>query len=62
MQNSSPRTDLCDIVDGNTVGSFDASTGSYSFKSDDLEGVPEGVYTFEITMQAGTGATLVDTF
>ena len=61
MQETSPRTDLCNIVDGDTVGSFDESTGNYSFKSQDFVGYPEGVYIFEVTTVAGA-VTLVDTF
>ena len=61
MQASSPRTDLCDITDGDTVGSFDTSNGSYSFKSYDLIDYPQGQYTFEFTLVVGA-VTRIDTF
>ena len=31
MLASSPRTDLCSIIDGLTIGAFDTFTGNYSF-------------------------------
>lgn len=54
MAASSPRTDLCDVVDGDSVGKFDLTTLTYSFTSVDVVGFPEGVYTFEITTVFGS--------
>lgn len=53
MTASSPRTDLCNIVEGSTVGVFDPISGNYSFKSTDNAGFPPGSYTFEITGTSG---------
>ena len=66
MQESSPRTDLCDIfdfIDGTvqTLGNFKESSGDYYFRSKDVVGLLGGVYTFEVTTVAGP-ATVVDTF
>lgn len=51
---SSPRTDLCSIIDGSTIGAFDPLTGDYSFQSTDLASYPKGLYQFEITGTVGT--------
>ena len=54
MLSSSPRTDLCSIIDGSTIGAFDPLTGDYSFHSTDLANYPKGLYQFEITGTVGT--------
>ena len=51
---SSPRTDLCAIIDGSTIGAFNTLTGDYSFQSTDLANYPKGLYQFEITGTVGT--------
>ena len=50
---SSPRTDLCNIVLGSTVGAFNSITGGYTFKSIDNINFPPGSYTFQITGTSG---------
>ena len=62
LTSDSPRTDLCEISDGNTVGAFNTATGDYTFKSDDSVTYPPGVYTFEITAAVGDGPTKTATF
>ena len=42
----SPRTDLCNVVEGATVGAFNSITGSYTFKSIDIINFPPGSYVF----------------
>ena len=48
-----PRTDICSITDGDTVATFDSSTGNYEFTSIDMASYPAGVYTFTITGTVG---------
>ena len=48
-----PRTDICDISDGQTDGFFDISNGSYSFISIDTVNYPPGNYQMEITGTSG---------
>ena len=50
---SGPRSDLCDISDGFTVGQLDMN-GVYTFQSNDVGAYPAGDYVFEITGTAGT--------
>lgn len=50
----SPRTDLCNIISGSTVGAFSSATGDYTFTSTDTISFPEGSYTFSITGKTGT--------
>jgi len=58
MSDDSPRTDLCNLSNGDiTISSFDTNTGEYSFLSTDPEGFPFGVYTFEITSELITDPT-----
>ena len=47
------RTDICEIVDGNTVATFDPATGDYTFTSFDMANYPAGGYTFTITGTVG---------
>ena len=54
MVASSPRTDLCQLIDGSTIGAFNTLTGDYSFQSTDLANYPKGLYQFEITGTVGT--------
>ena len=51
--NSGPRLDLCSIVDGLTLGTFDPATGNYAFESTDTANYPPGVYNFEFTGTVG---------
>lgn len=51
-----PRTDLCDISDGDTEGSFDTANASYTFVTTDTVNYPAGVYTFEITANVYTSS------
>ena len=48
-----PRTDICEIVDGDTVATFDPATGDYTFTSIDMANYPAGDYTFTITGTVG---------
>ena len=48
-----PRTDICSITDGDTVATFDSSTGNYEFTSIDMANYPAGPYTFTITGSVG---------
>ena len=45
---------MCDISEGDTRGSFDETTGDYSFKSFNLVDFPVGVYNFQITIAYGS--------
>ena len=46
--NTGPRTDMCDVDTGGSVGIFDTTTGVYEFYSEDKEEFPPGTYTFFI--------------
>ena len=62
---SSPRADLCDPLDTESAFSaFDSSTGQLQFRTNDPAAYPNGVYSFEITANVGSGptATAVSTF
>ena len=45
--------DLCQVIDEDTVGSFDTATGNYQLKSTDIENFAEGHYELEITGALG---------
>ena len=64
MTAGSPRTDLCDVTDDLSSGSFDTATGTYSFFTSNEVDYPAGTYAFEITADVGTGPTksVVSTF
>ena len=57
MPLGSPRTDLCDISDGDTKGTINPETGIYTFRSVNINDYPTGTYTFELTASIGTGPT-----
>ena len=48
-----PRTDLCSIIDGDTVGAFDITKGAFNFNSIDMANFPAGTYPMEITATSG---------
>ena len=45
---SGPRDDLCEINDGTTLATFEETNGYYYLESDDITGVPQGAYAFDI--------------
>ena len=45
--------DLCSIIDGSTVGAFDAIKGIYTFKSLDMVNFKPGTYEMQITGKSG---------
>ena len=47
------RTDLCSIIEGDTVGAFDPATGAYTFNSIDMANFPADTYQMEITATSG---------
>ena len=49
-----PRTDICSITSGATVGTFEPASGNFQFESTDMANFPPGVYQFEITGTVGT--------
>ena len=58
---SGPRSGLCSISDGSTIGTFASSTGDYSFESYDVPNYPEGPYVFQITGTTGSNLDVTDT-
>ena len=48
---------LCNFADGTNSGTFEPTTGDYSFEFTDYLTYPPGVYTFTITASVGTGPT-----
>ena len=53
--------DLCTIADGLSTGVFDASTGGYTFTSNDnMPVVVPGVYNFQITATVGSTVSTVN--
>ena len=57
---SGPRTDLCDLIEWTTVGTFNVVTGGYTFQSFDVPNVPAGDYVFEVTGTIGTYGDVTD--
>ena len=57
---SGPRTDLCSIIDGSTVGNFNSENGYYSFQSVDIDNYPIGDYHFRITITSGLTVEFFD--
>ena len=55
------RTDICEIVDGDSVATFDPATGDYTFTSFDMANYPAGDYTFTITGTVGA-KSVTETF
>ena len=55
LDEGSPRRDLCSIIEGTTVASFDTGGGDFSFQSQDVEKIPAGTYVFRITASTGVG-------
>ena len=55
----SPRTDICSITDGSTVGTFDPTTGNFQFQSINPSGYPIGIYQFEITGTVGDKSDVI---
>ena len=55
LDDSSPRKDLCTIIEGTTVSSFDSASGDFSFQSKEVERIPAGTYVFRITASTGVG-------
>jgi hypothetical protein len=47
-------TDLCEITEGSTVAKFESTTGKYSLSTEDVTGVPQGSYQFEIVAEVGS--------
>ena len=52
--NIGPRSDMCDVEESDSVGSFNSDTGSYEFYSEDSQEFPPGTYTFTITGSIGS--------
>ena len=57
---SGARLDLCDLIDGNSMSSFDTTTGHYEFKTTDIANYPPGDYVFRITGTSGLNSNFVD--
>lgn len=47
------RTDICSTTDGDTVATFDSTTGDYTFTSYDMANYAAGDYVFTITGTVG---------
>ena len=54
---ASPRTDICDISqgqEGSSLATFDQSSGTFTLSTLDIDGIPSGTYTFDIQAQLGS--------
>ena len=49
---SGPRADLCNVVDGSTVGQFSVINGRFDFQSTSMQEFSSGTYTMQITVQS----------
>ena len=52
--NYGPRTDMCDVIEGDSAGVFDSTTGNYEFYSEDKNEFAPGTYTFTVTGSLGS--------
>ena len=51
---SGPRTDLCSITSGSTVGTFNSITGRFTFRSFETVSFPPGTYVMKIEGTSGS--------
>ena len=45
---------MCDVIEGDSAGIFDSTTGNYEFYSEDKDEFAPGAYTFTVTGTLGS--------
>ena len=51
--NTGARSDMCDVTEVGSAGTFDTVTGGYTFYTTDIAAYPASDYTFTITGDFG---------